>query len=83
MRRLAVRTFSPAVATILDTWAFALRVGASLTAPPEGITVVENLLASAAGLAKVFVCLVLPLLCLDAFLEANITPEIVRWVYGG
>ncbi|HSJ52533.1 MAG TPA: stage II sporulation protein M [Anaerolineae bacterium] len=63
--------------------AFALRVGASLTAPPEGMTVGENLLVAVADLAKVFLFLVLPLLGLAAFLEANVTPEIVLWAYGG
>jgi uncharacterized membrane protein SpoIIM required for sporulation/ABC-type transport system involved in multi-copper enzyme maturation permease subunit len=63
--------------------AFAFRVGASLTAPPEGMTVGENLLLAVADLAKVFIFLVLPLLGLAAFLEANITPEIVLWAYGG
>jgi uncharacterized membrane protein SpoIIM required for sporulation len=63
--------------------AFALRIGASLTAPPEGMTVGENFLMAVAELAKVFLFLVVPLLCLAAFVEANITPEIVLWVYGG
>ena len=69
-------------AAVLAT-AFALRVGASVTAPPPGMTVGEHLLATAADLIKVFVFLVLPLLCLAAFVEANVTPEVVLWIYGG
>jgi uncharacterized membrane protein SpoIIM required for sporulation/ABC-type transport system involved in multi-copper enzyme maturation permease subunit len=63
--------------------AFALRLGASLTAARDGMTVGENLLAAVADLVKVFIFLVLPLLTLAAFLEANLTPEIVLWAYGG
>ena len=63
--------------------AFALRVGASLTAPLRGMTVGENLLAALADLLKVFLFLVVPLLCLAALVEANVTPAIVLWAYGG
>ncbi len=63
--------------------AFALRIGASLTAPPEGMTVGENFLAAVADMAKVFLFLVVPLLFLAAFVEANLTPQIVLWAYGG
>jgi len=69
-------------AAVLAT-AFALRVGASVTAPPPGMTVGEHVLSTAADLIKVFVFLVLPLLCLAAFVEANVTPEIVLLIYGG
>jgi uncharacterized membrane protein SpoIIM required for sporulation len=63
--------------------AFALRIGASMTAPREGLTVGEGLVATIADFAKVFVFLVVPLLLVAAFVEANLTPEIVLWVYGG
>jgi uncharacterized membrane protein SpoIIM required for sporulation/ABC-type transport system involved in multi-copper enzyme maturation permease subunit len=63
--------------------AFALRLGASITAPRPGLTVGEGLIASAADFAKVFVFLVLPLLLVAAFVEANLTPQIVLWFYGG
>jgi len=69
-------------AAVLAT-AFALRVGASVTAPPPGMTVGEHLLATAADLIKVFLFLVLPLLGVAAFVEVNVTPEIILWIYGG
>ncbi|MGD9405314.1 MAG: stage II sporulation protein M [Anaerolineae bacterium] len=68
-------------AAIIAT-AFALRIGASITAPREGLTVGEGLLAAAADFCKVFIFLVVPLLLVAAFVEANITPQIVLWVYG-
>jgi uncharacterized membrane protein SpoIIM required for sporulation len=40
-------------------------------------------LAAAADFGKVFIFLVVPLLLVAAFVEANITPQIVVWVYGG
>jgi uncharacterized membrane protein SpoIIM required for sporulation len=63
--------------------AFALRIGASITAPREGLTVGEGLLAALADFLKVFLFLVLPLLLLAAFVEAKLTPQIVVWIYGG
>jgi uncharacterized membrane protein SpoIIM required for sporulation len=63
--------------------AFALRVGASVTAPREGLTVGEGLIAAMADFAKVFLFLVLPLLLVAAFIEANLTPQIVLWAFGG
>lgn len=69
-------------AAILAT-AFALRVGASVTAPREGLTVGEGLVAAIADFAKIFLFLVVPLLFVAAFVEANITPQIVLWAFGG
>ena len=62
--------------------AFALRMGASVTAPQAGMTVGEGLLSAVADFAKVFVFLVLPLLLVAAFVEANLTTELVVWFYG-
>ena len=63
--------------------AFALRIGASITAPREGLTVGEGLVAAIADFAKVFLFLVVPLLLAAAFVEANLTPQVVIWAYGG
>jgi uncharacterized membrane protein SpoIIM required for sporulation/ABC-type transport system involved in multi-copper enzyme maturation permease subunit len=63
--------------------AFALRLGASLTAPREGLTVGEAMISAMTDFVKVFVFLVLPLLLIAAFVEANVTPQLVMWVYGG
>jgi uncharacterized membrane protein SpoIIM required for sporulation len=69
-------------AAIIAT-AFALRIGASVTAPREGLTVGEGVLAAVADFVKVFLFLVVPLLLIAAFVEANLTPQIVLWAYGG
>jgi uncharacterized membrane protein SpoIIM required for sporulation len=63
--------------------AFALRIGASITAPREGMTVGEGMLSAIADFGKVFVFLVVPLLLLAAAIEAHVTPAIVVWVFGG
>jgi len=63
--------------------AFALRIGASITAPREGLSVGEGLVAAISDFAKVFLFLVVPLLLVAAFVEANLTPQIVVWAYGG
>ena len=62
--------------------AFALRLGASVTAPPPGVTVGENLLHAFADLVKIFIFVVLPLLLIAAWVEANLTPQVVLWFYG-
>jgi uncharacterized membrane protein SpoIIM required for sporulation/ABC-type transport system involved in multi-copper enzyme maturation permease subunit len=63
--------------------AFALRIGASVTAPRQGMTVGEGLVAASADFVKVFLFGVVPLLLIAAFVEANLTPQIVIWLYGG
>jgi uncharacterized membrane protein SpoIIM required for sporulation/ABC-type transport system involved in multi-copper enzyme maturation permease subunit len=68
-------------AAVLAT-AFALRVGASMISPPRGVTAADNLLHALADLVKVFLFVVLPLLLIAAVVEANITPQIVLWLYG-
>jgi uncharacterized membrane protein SpoIIM required for sporulation len=62
--------------------AFALRLGASVTAPRPGLTVGEGVVVALADLGKVFIFLVMPLLLIAAFVEANLTPQIVLWAYG-
>jgi stage II sporulation protein M len=69
-------------AAIIST-AFALRIGASITAPRAGLTVGEGLVAAIADFVKVFLFLVVPLLLIAAFVEANLTPELLLWAYGG
>jgi uncharacterized membrane protein SpoIIM required for sporulation len=69
-------------AAVLAT-AFALRIGASITAPREGLTVAEGMLAALADFGKVFVFVVVPLLLVAAAVEAHITPSIVVWAFGG
>ncbi len=69
-------------AAILAT-ALAVRIGTSVTAPREGLTVGEGLVAAIADFVKVLLFVVIPLLLVAAFVEANLTPQIVLWVYGG
>jgi uncharacterized membrane protein SpoIIM required for sporulation/ABC-type transport system involved in multi-copper enzyme maturation permease subunit len=68
-------------AAIIAT-AFALRVGASIISPPAGLDVGQGFLLSLANFSKVFFLLVIPMLILAAFLEINLTPQIVLLFYG-
>ena len=68
-------------AAILAT-AFALRAGASIIAPPPGVTAGENLMRALADLAKILVFVALPLLAIAAVIEVNLTPQILLWLYG-
>jgi uncharacterized membrane protein SpoIIM required for sporulation len=68
-------------AAILAT-ALALRLGAAVMSPPRGLSVGENFIRALADLVKVFVFLILPLLLVAAFVEANITPQIVIYFFG-
>jgi uncharacterized membrane protein SpoIIM required for sporulation/ABC-type transport system involved in multi-copper enzyme maturation permease subunit len=63
--------------------AFSLRVGASVMAPPPGFAVSESILLALADFIKVFFLLVVPMLLVAAFLEINVTPQVVMWFFGG
>ena len=69
-------------AAIIGT-AFALRIGAALVSPPKGLDVGQGLLLVLADFFKIFIFLVIPLLLVAAFIEANLTPQIVLALYGG
>lgn len=68
-------------AAVLAT-AFALRLGASMISPPAGVSAGENLLHALTDLVKLFIFVILPLLLVAAWVEANVTPQIVLWFYG-
>ncbi len=68
-------------AVILVT-AFALRLGASVIAPPEGLTVSENFLLALADFVKVLFLVAIPMLIVAAFLEVHLTPRIVLGFLG-
>jgi uncharacterized membrane protein SpoIIM required for sporulation len=68
-------------AAILAT-AMAVRLGMSVVTPAEGRSIGQSWLEALAQFVKVFVLVVLPLLALAAFVEVNITPELVLAVYG-
>jgi uncharacterized membrane protein SpoIIM required for sporulation len=62
---------------------FALRMGAALVSPPKGLDVGQGLLLTSANFIKILLFLVVPLLLAAAYIEANITPQIVLAVYSG
>lgn len=62
--------------------AFALKLGASVIAPPADVTAGENFLHALADLVKIFVFVVIPLLLMAAWAEANVTPQVVISLYG-
>jgi len=62
---------------------FALRIGAGLASPPEGLDVGQGLLLTTANYFKIVIFVVIPTLLLAAFIEANITPQIVLAMYVG
>jgi stage II sporulation protein M len=67
--------------TVIVATGLALRLGAVVIAPPSGMTVTQGILLALADLIKVFVFLVLPLLCVSAMLEVWLTPWIVTRVW--
>jgi uncharacterized membrane protein SpoIIM required for sporulation len=71
------------IPAVLIGLTFALRVGAALVSPPAGLDVGQGFILTVANFVKVLVFLVIPLLLLAAYIEANITPQIVLAVYGG
>lgn len=71
------------IPAILIGMTFALRMGAGLVSPPEGLDVGQGLLMTTANFLKILIFLVAPLLLLAAFIEANITPQVVIAVYAG
>jgi uncharacterized membrane protein SpoIIM required for sporulation len=60
---------------------FALRIGAAMVSPPSGLDVGQGVLLTLANFIKILVFLLIPLLFLAAYIEANVTPQIVMAVY--
>ena len=71
------------IPAIIIGMTFALRIGASLISPPQGLDIGQSLLLTTANFIKVLIFLIVPLLLLAGYIEANITPQIVLAVYGG
>jgi len=63
--------------------AAAIRLGASVIAPPPGKTVGEGWLTALADATRVWWCLVLPLLLIAAVVEVFLTPTVLLWIAGG
>ncbi|GAB4445395.1 MAG: hypothetical protein Kow0031_27950 [Anaerolineae bacterium] len=70
------------IPALLIGLAFALKIGAGVMAPPQNLDVGQALLLNLANYIKMMIFLLGPLLLLAAFIEANVTPQIVLAVYG-
>ncbi|MCB0223098.1 MAG: stage II sporulation protein M, partial [Anaerolineae bacterium] len=71
------------IPAIIIGMAFALRIGAALISPPRGFDIGQALLLTTANFLKILIFLVVPLLLVAGYIEANITPQIVLAIYGG
>lgn len=71
------------LAALLLGLTFALRMGVAMISPPGGLDVGQGLMLTTANFVKVTVFLLAPLLLLAAFIEANLTFQLVLAVYGG
>jgi len=68
-------------AVVLVT-AFALRLGASVIAPPKGLSLSDGLLLALADFIKVVFLVAIPMLVAAAFLEVYLTPQVVLQILG-
>lgn len=71
------------IPAVLLGMTFALRIGAAMVSPPAGLDIGQGVLLTTANFVKILFFLVIPLLLLAAFIEANITPQLVLAVYAG
>ena len=71
------------IPAVLIGMTFALRIGAALISPPAGLDVGQGFLLTVANFFKILIFLIVPLLFVAAYIEANITPQIVLFVYAG
>ncbi len=62
--------------------AFALKIGATILAPPQGLSLGEGFLLAIVNFLKIFFLFVVPLLLLAAFLEVRVTPQVALWFLG-
>ena len=69
------------IPAVLIGMTFALRMGAALVSPPAGFDLSQGLILNLANFVKILIFLVIPLLLVAAYIEANITPQIVLSVY--
>jgi uncharacterized membrane protein SpoIIM required for sporulation len=70
------------IPAVIIGFTFALRIGVGFISPPEGLDVGQGLLLTTANFVKVMF-LVIPVLFIAAYIEANVTPQIVLAVYAG
>lgn len=71
------------IPAILLGMTFALRIGAALVSPPQGLDIGQGLILTSANFIKILIFVVVPLLFVAAYIEANITPQIVLAAYVG
>jgi uncharacterized membrane protein SpoIIM required for sporulation len=70
------------IPAIILAGAAILRLGATLAAPCEGLTIGEAWLRSLADWAKIMLGLVIPMLLVAALLEVMLTPRLAVWMFG-
>jgi uncharacterized membrane protein SpoIIM required for sporulation len=63
--------------------AAAVRLGASVLAPPAGKTIGEGWMGALADATRLWITLILPLLVIAALVEVLVTPALVGWLAGG
>ncbi len=63
--------------------AAALRLGASVIAPPPGKTLGEGWLMALSDITRLWLCLILPMLVIAAIIEVFVTPSVVLLVGAG
>ena len=71
------------IPAVLLGMTFALRIGAAMVSPPVGLDIGQGVLLTTANFIKILVFLIIPLLLLAAYIEANVTPQIVLAAYAG
>jgi uncharacterized membrane protein SpoIIM required for sporulation len=69
------------IPAILIGMAAALRIGAALISPPKGLDIGQAFLLTSANFIKLLIFLVVPVLLIAAFIEANLTPQLVLAIY--
>jgi len=71
------------IPAIILTGALIIQLGITLMTPNKEFSIGEALVRSLAEWARIFCCVVLPLLALAAFLEVFITPRVALNLFGG
>jgi uncharacterized membrane protein SpoIIM required for sporulation len=71
------------IPVIVIATAAALRLGAVVTKPPQGITVGQAWTRAFADTIKLWLGIILPGLLLAALIEAYVTPAVVQALLGG
>ncbi|OQY44739.1 MAG: hypothetical protein B6242_12000 [Anaerolineaceae bacterium 4572_78] len=60
---------------------FALRIGAAMMSPPEGLDIGQGLIYTITNFVKIYIFVVIPLLFISSMIETRVTPWIIYMVY--